>query len=184
MSQWPCAVLLPCLILALHWWIRLSLRCTWTFEIACCAAARSLVWAFQRHSILVLQFPQRPPLLLLTAISCADGFFDAVWAVNWHSIPKDSSLLPLYLLATLQISWRCIATASWEHFTCQGWFSPPSSEQTSPLGGALKSNDLHGVRQDQFMLFAVDYLVLFCIVGVNFLWNGVCVFVVAETQLS
>lgn len=65
-----------------------------------------------------------------------------------------------------------------------GWFSPPPPEQISPLGRALKANDLHGVMQDQFMLFTVDCLVLFCVVGVNFLQNGVCVFVVAKTQLS
>lgn len=63
---------------------------------------------------------------------------------------------------------------------------PPPPEQISPLGRAseLEFSNLHGVMQDKFMLLTVDCLVLFCFVGFNFLRNGVCVFVVAKTQLS
>ena len=69
---------------------------------------------------------------------------------------------------------------------CWGWrFSPPP-EQISPLGKASEPefSDLHGVMQDEFVLLSVDCLVLFCFVGFNFLRNGVCVFVVANAQLS
>lgn len=70
---------------------------------------------------------------------------------------------------------------------CQGWrFPPPAPEQISPLGGAseLEFSDLCGAIQDKFMLLTVDCLVLFCFVWFSFLQNGVCVFVVAKTQLS
>lgn len=120
-SQWSCAGLLPCLILGLLWWISLGLRCTWIFRITCSAAAGSLMRASQGHIIPVLQSPQQPPLLLLAAISSAEASCDAVWAVNWHPVPRDTSPLPLKLLAALQMSWRCFAAAaSPERFTCWG----------------------------------------------------------------
>lgn len=78
-------------------------------------------------------------------------------------------------------------STSLERFLCQEWrFPPPAPEQISPLGRAseLEFSDLCGEIQDKFILLTVDCLVLFCLVWFSFLQNGVCVFVVAETQLS
>lgn len=165
--------------------VRLEMHLTFV-EIAHSAAAHSLMWTSQGHTAPVHQSPQGPPLLLLVAISSAEGFSDAVWAVNWYPIPKDIFLLPLYLLVTLQVSWGCFAAASRNHFMSQGWRLSPPPEQISPLGRALEPefSGLQGVMQVKLMLFTVDCPVLFYFVGFNFLWNDVCVFVVAKTLLS
>lgn len=53
----------------------------------------------------LLQSPWQPPLLLLAAISSAEGLFDAM---SWHPILRHFPLL-LYFLEALEISWKCFA---------------------------------------------------------------------------
>lgn len=64
--------------------VRLEMHLTFV-EIAHSAAARSLIWTSQGHTASVHQSPQGPPLLLLVAISSAEGFSDL--CERWTGIP-------------------------------------------------------------------------------------------------